>query len=98
MKERCPNAFKILDKCFHSKNRSGFIGIGIPCRLLFTVDLTSAKVRTPVVGTVQAASDQALPTFPVVQPLYVISTHTRDEVRHITKVCLKAVPTPDGLF
>jgi len=29
---------------------------------------------------------------------HVISTHTRDEVRHITKVCLKAVPTPDGLF
>jgi len=29
------------------------IGICIPCRLLFTVDSTSTKVRTPVIGTVQ---------------------------------------------
>ena len=29
---------------------------------------------------------------------HVISTHSRDQVTHITKVCVKAVPTPDGLF
>ena len=29
---------------------------------------------------------------------HVISTHSRDQVTHITKVCLKSVPTPDGLF
>jgi len=29
---------------------------------------------------------------------HVISTHARDQVAHITKVCVKAVPTPDGLF
>ena len=29
---------------------------------------------------------------------HVISTHARDQVTHITKVCVKAVPTPDGLF
>jgi hypothetical protein len=29
---------------------------------------------------------------------HVISTHTRDQATHITKVCVKSVPTPDGLF
>jgi hypothetical protein len=29
---------------------------------------------------------------------HVISTHARDQLTHITKVCVKAVPTPDGLF
>jgi hypothetical protein len=29
---------------------------------------------------------------------HVISTHARDQVTHTTKVCVKAVPTPDGLF
>jgi hypothetical protein len=29
---------------------------------------------------------------------HVISTHARDQVTHITKVCVKSVPTPDGLF
>ena len=29
---------------------------------------------------------------------HVISTHSRDQVTHITKVCVKAVPTPGGLF
>jgi hypothetical protein len=29
---------------------------------------------------------------------HVISTHSRDQVTHITKVCVKAVPTSDGLF
>jgi hypothetical protein len=29
---------------------------------------------------------------------HVISTHSRDQVTHITKVCVKAVTTPDGLF
>jgi hypothetical protein len=29
---------------------------------------------------------------------HVISTHKRDQVTHITKVWVKAVPTPDGLF
>ena len=29
---------------------------------------------------------------------HVISTHTRDQVTHITKVCVKAVPTPAWLF
>jgi hypothetical protein len=29
---------------------------------------------------------------------HVISTHARDQVAHITKICVKAVPTPDGLF
>jgi len=29
---------------------------------------------------------------------HVISTHARDQVTHITRVCVKAVPTPDGLF
>jgi hypothetical protein len=28
---------------------------------------------------------------------HVISTHSRDQVTHITKVCVKAVPTPGGL-
>jgi hypothetical protein len=30
---------------------------------------------------------------------HMISTlHARDQVTHITKVCVKAVPTPEGLF
>jgi hypothetical protein len=29
---------------------------------------------------------------------HVISTHARDQLTHITKVCVKAVPTPDGVF
>jgi hypothetical protein len=29
---------------------------------------------------------------------HVISPHSRDQMTHITKVCVKAVPTPDGLF
>jgi hypothetical protein len=29
---------------------------------------------------------------------HVISTHARDQVTHITKVCVKSPRTPDGLF
>jgi hypothetical protein len=29
---------------------------------------------------------------------HVISTHSRDQVTHITKICVEVVPTPDGLF
>jgi hypothetical protein len=29
---------------------------------------------------------------------HVISTHARDQVTHTTKLCVKSVPTPDGLF
>jgi hypothetical protein len=29
---------------------------------------------------------------------HVISTHARNQVTHITKVCVKVVPTLDGLF
>jgi hypothetical protein len=29
---------------------------------------------------------------------HVISTRARDQVTHITMVCVKSIPTPDGLF
>jgi hypothetical protein len=34
----------------------------------------------------------------VVAKQHIISTHADDEVFHTTMVCVKAVPTPDGLF
>jgi hypothetical protein len=34
----------------------------------------------------------------VAAKLHVISTHARDQVTHITKVCVKAIPTPEGFF
>ena len=34
----------------------------------------------------------------VARKQHVLSTHARDQVTHITKLCVKTVPTPEGLF
>jgi hypothetical protein len=34
----------------------------------------------------------------VAAKLHVISTHAEDQITHITKVCVKVVPTPEELF
>jgi hypothetical protein len=70
------------------------------------VEIHTAEPLSPIsVGDylyeVSFAEPLAVPRGHILQGAakqHVISTLARDQAKHITKICVKAFPAPDGLF